>query len=139
VRHGFERRETKSFAARGQRWISKNSRSPKLSFQNCCFEDWPAKNDSVARRGRASSQLAQISFTFSAPPWNPSNQQLGVSNRQIRRGATARMLLPEGSRLFPDAIAPTIYRRNRQKCAEHDGDFHCACKIASSEAAARLI
>src|SRR5436190_447274 len=30
-------------------------------------------------------------------------------------------------------------RWNRQKRAEHDGDFHRACKIASSEAAARLI
>src|SRR5205807_7004074 len=29
--------------------------------------------------------------------------------------------------------------RHRQKCAERDGDFHCACKIASSELAARLI
>ena len=31
------------------------------------------------------------------------------------------------------------HRWNRQKRAEHDGDFHCVCKIASSEPAARLI
>src|SRR5207247_11282245 len=30
-------------------------------------------------------------------------------------------------------------RRHRQECTERDGDFHCACKIASSEPAARLI
>src|SRR5438477_464512 len=31
------------------------------------------------------------------PLWNPSNQQLRVSNQQTRRCATARMLLPEGA------------------------------------------
>src|SRR5207237_10144860 len=68
VRHGVERRETKSLAAHGQRGISKNSRSPKLFFQDCDIKDWPAKNDPFARDSRALSQSAQISVTSSALP-----------------------------------------------------------------------
>src|SRR5205823_4798125 len=66
VRHRFERRETKSFAACGQRGIRKNSRSPELLFQGRCIEDWPSENDPVARNGRALLQLAKIIFASPA-------------------------------------------------------------------------